>query len=153
VKDRGIVVAVEVHQNLWCYVRVYGLCHGFLPFFSKAPLTPERLPTLKAERYFDLWCYDNEPTPMQFVGHFPFENKEESYGEPYYTPPKSLSLYGLGDERYRIHEVRDGKYGMRITEDAAEVKGMRLQRRYEPHEFHQLLADVLEVWPIVDSAD
>jgi hypothetical protein len=156
VKDRGVVVAVQVHKNLWCYVRKYGLSAGFLPFFSKAPLAPERLPTLKAVRHFDLWpndCdnYEGKPTPMQFVAHFPFETKEESYGTPRYTPPRSLG--GLGNECYYIHEVRDGKYGMRITEDAAEVKGMRLQRNYEPHELRELLSDVLDVWPIVDSAD
>ena len=151
VKDRGVVVAVQVRKNLWCYVRKYGLSAGFLPFFSKAPLAPERLPTLKAERHFDLWpCdFDGKPTPMQFVGHFPFETKEESYGEPHYDPPRSLG--GFGNECYYIHEVRDGMYGMRTTTDAAEVKGMRLHRNYRPHKLRELLSDVLDVWPVVDS--
>jgi len=42
-------------------------------------------------------------------------------------------------------------YGMRKTKDEAEVKGMRRQRRYQPHEFHEVLADVLDVWPVIDS--
>ena len=88
---------------------------------------------------------------MQFIAHFSFENKEESYGEPYYTPPRSLG--GLGNECYYIHEVREGKYGMRQTKDAAEVKGMRLKRNYQPHELRELLSDVLDVWPIVDFAE
>ncbi len=145
VETRGSVIAVQFHEGLWCYVRRYFLCDGFLPFFSKSPLTSNSLPTLRAERFFDLWCYDFEPTPMQFVGRFPFENKEESYGEPYYTPPDVI------DNVYTIHEMRDGMPVMRKTKDPAEVKGMRRQRRYQPPEFHEVLADVLDVWPVVDG--
>jgi hypothetical protein len=139
----GAVVAVQLESGLWCYVREYVLCHGFLPFFSTEPLRAARLRALRATLFFDLWCYDSEETPMVLVGRFPFETEEESFGEPYYTAPDFI------DSCYRIHEVCGGVYRMRKTRDQAEVSGIRLQRRYQPPEFGQFLAGKTSGWPIV----
>jgi hypothetical protein len=139
------MVAVRLEGNLWCYVRMYVLCHGLLPFFSTNLLSAERLPTLKADLFFDLWCDDSEKTPMVLVDSFPFQTEEESFGEPYYTAPDVI------DSCYRIHEVRNGVYAMRKTFDRSEVAGIRLQRRYQPNEFQDLVADKRAVWPIITS--
>lgn len=143
IPNRGAVVAVQLENGRWCYAREYVLCHGFLPFFSVEPLAADRLPTLEAALFFDLWCYDSEETPMVFVGTFPFETEEESFGEPCYTAPDEI------DCRYRIHEMVGGIAGMRKTTDEAEVAGMRLQRRYQPFEFSEFLSGKTEDWPVV----
>ncbi len=140
---RGSVVAVEFRTGLWCYVRDYLLSHGFLPFFSRAPLSPGQLPSLRAEHHFDLWCHDTEEMPMVLIGRFPFDSPDEMHGEPYYTPPDSI------DSRYRIHEATAGVSRIRTTLDAREVASLRRQRRYQPHEFSGLLADRLAVWPTI----
>jgi hypothetical protein len=140
---RGGVVAVEIQPNLWCYVREFFLCYGFLPFFSERPLEPGELPTLKAEFFFDLWCDPNESTPMEFIARFDFESQEESYGEPYFTAPDII------DNCYRIHEICDGLPRMRKTKDSDQVSGMRKQRRFQPHEFIDLLRDKLAEWPTI----
>ena len=140
---RGSVVAVEFQRGLWCYVRDYILSHGFLPFFSRVPLSPDQLPSLRAGRHFDLWCYDAEEMPMLLIGRFPFDSPDEMQGEPYYNPPDAI------DSRYRIHEAIGGVSCIRTTLDATEVASLRRQRRYQPHEFSELLADKLGVWPTI----
>ena len=147
IPHRGAVVAVEFQSGLWCYVREYALCHGFLPFFSTLPLTADQLPTLKAGLYFDLWCYDSEPAPMTFVGRFPFEDEPESRGEPCYTAPDVM------ENCYTIHEIHHGLFRLRKTTDAKEISGMRLQRRYQPHEFDQLLRGKAGEWPIIGAIE
>jgi hypothetical protein len=144
-EKRGGVTAVQFQEGLWCYVRQYVLCHGFLPFFSRIPLSTESLPTLQAAMFFDLWCYDSDETPMVFIGRFPFDRDEESYGEPCYTAPDVI------DACYKIHEMPQGAYLIRRTQDASEVTGMRLQRRYQPAEFHVLLAEKVGTWPILED--
>lgn len=142
IPNRGLVVAVQLENQLWCYVREYTLSHGFLPFFSMEPLPSDELPTLKAALHFDLWCYDVEETPMLAVGVFPFESAEESYGEPSY-------ITSLVDTFYRIDEIHEGHYRMRTTKDLADVAGIRLKERYEPHQFSQLLRDKMGEWPVL----
>jgi hypothetical protein len=141
-----LVVAVQLENQLWCYVREYTLSDGFLPFFSTESLPADKLPSLKASLHFDLWCYDAEETPMVAVGIFPFESEEESYGEPCYTPPDLI------EPVYTIHEIYVGLFRLRKTKDETQVSGMRLQKRYEPHEFSQLLRDKMGEWPVLGSA-
>jgi len=81
---------------------------------------------------------------MVFVGTFPFEAEEESFGESYYTAPDEI------DCRYTIHEMVGGTAGMRKTIDESEVAGIRLQRRYQPSEFSEFLRGKTEGWPILD---
>ncbi len=140
---RGNVVAVQLENGLWCYVREYVLCYGFLPFLSKSPLTADQLPTLQAPLYFDLWCYDTDKTPMMFIGKFPFTDEAESIGEPCYTAPDII------DNCYTIHEVSEGIARLRKTKDATAVSGMRLQRRYKPPEFGEFLQGKTSAWPIL----
>ncbi len=142
---RGSVVAVEFQAGLWCYVRDYVLSHGFLPFFSKVPLSASLLPSVRAERHFDLFCSDTEEVPMLLIGRFPFDSPDEMHGEPYYTPPDAI------DSRYRINEAIGGISCIRTTLDARDVASLRRQRRYQPHEFSELLADRLGVWPTISS--
>lgn len=82
---------------------------------------------------------------MVAIGSFPFESKEESYGEPYYTPPDVI------DSHYRIHEVHAGICRMRKTRDEVEVAGMRLQKRYQPFEFSELLRNQMAEWPVLEK--
>jgi hypothetical protein len=142
---RGSVVAVEFQQGLWCYVREYLLSHAFLPFFSRVPLDPSQLPSLRGERHFDLWCYDADDTPMKFIGRFPFDTPDEMHGEAFYTPPDVI------DRCFRIHEAVGGVSLLRKTFDPTEVQSLRRQRRYQPKEFYEFLGDRLNVWPTIPS--
>lgn len=146
IPNRGLVVAVQLDNQLWCYVRKYTLSHGFLPFFSTEPLSADQLPTLKASLHFDLWCYDAEETPMIGIGTLPFESEEECYGEPCYTPPDLI------EPVYTIHEMYVGCFRLRKTTDETQVSGMRRQKRYQPFEFSELLRDKMSEWPVLGNA-
>lgn len=80
---------------------------------------------------------------MVAIGSFPFESEEESYGEPCFTPPDII------DAVYSIHEMHAGRFRLRKTKDEREVSSMRLQKRYQPFEFSQLLRDKAVEWPVV----
>ncbi len=82
---------------------------------------------------------------MQFIGRFPFATPDEMHGEAFYTPPDVI------DNRFKIHEAVGGLSLMRKTSDPTEVQSLRCQRRYQPKEFHAILADRLSVWPTISA--
>lgn len=138
------MVAVAIEDGLFCYVRKFAFGHGILPFFSKAGvLRADQLPTLIPEKFFDVWVYANDPTPMEFVGSFPFERSEESWGEPAFEPPDVLAPC------FKIHGVFNGLYSIIKPVKEEDTAGMRLHRNYQPAEFAAFLADKRLTWPSI----
>ena len=143
-KKVGDVVAVALDEGLFCYVRKFAFGYGILPFFSKsAVLSADQLPTVKSATFFDVWVYINDPTPMQFVGSFPFESAEESWGEPAFEPPDVI------ESCFKIHGVFNGLTSIIKPATEEQIAGMRVLKRYQPAQFGDFLAKYRSSWPTI----
>ena len=143
-KKVGDVVAVALDEDVFCYVRKFAFGHGILPFFSKAAvLSADQLPTVKPEIFFDVWLYTNDPTPMQFVGSFPFKKAEESWGEPAFEPPDVI------EPCFKIHGVFNGLASIIKPATEEQIVGMRVLKRYQPAQFGDFLAKYRAGWPTI----
>jgi hypothetical protein len=136
-------VAVAIDDGLFCYVRKFAFGYGILPFVSEAVLDAEKLPTVKPALFFDVWVYENDPTPMHFIGNFPFASAGESWGEPAFLPPDAI------EPCYTIHGVFNGLYSIIKPVTMDQTTGLRIFRRYQPSEFGVFLADRRNMWPTI----
>jgi len=141
----GDVVAVALGEDRFCYISKFAFGHGILPFFSKAAvLSSDPLPTVIPEMFFDVWVYADDPTPMQFVGSFPFESDEESWGEPAFEPPDEI------EPCFKIHDVFNSIASIIKPATEQQILGVRVLQRYQPGQFGDFLAKYLTTWPTIN---
>lgn len=135
---------MEIEPEVFCYVRKHLFGHGILSFFSRGGvLAADGLPTVKPDLFFDIWVYRDDPTHTRFVGNFPFESAEESWGLPAYEPPDVI------EPCFKIHGVFNGASAIIKPATNEQITGMRLLTRYQPAEFGAFLAHKRAVWPTI----
>jgi hypothetical protein len=140
----GDVVAVEIEPEVFCYVRKYAFGHGILPFFSSGGVLPlDRLPSITADLFFDVWVYRDDLIRTQFVGSFPFDRAEESWDPPAYEPPDAI------EPCFKIHGVFNGVASIIKPAKEEQIAGMRVLKRYQPAQFSAFLAKYRSVWPTI----
>jgi hypothetical protein len=145
-RKAGDVVAVAIGDDLFCYVRKYAFGHGVLPFVSQGGvLRVEQLPTTTSALFFDVWVYETDPTPMHFIGSFPFATAEESWGKPAFEPPDKI------EPCFKIHGVFNGLFSIIKPVKEEETAGLRLLKNYQPLEFRAFLSDKRQAWPTISA--
>jgi hypothetical protein len=103
----GDIVAIDIGNGEFCYLRLYQFGRGVLPFLSRGLVREvATFPALSPRFFTQTWVYDSDTTPMFHVGHVPFATEAESYGLQ-----DSRSLQRLVQHYQACHRERRCRYG------------------------------------------
>ena len=137
----GDIVAVDIGDGEFCYLRLYKFGRGVLPFLSRGLIRDiSAFPSLSPRFFTQTWVYDSDKTPTFYIGHQPFASEEESYGQPMYYPPDPIESY------YRIHGVFNGLFSIIKPVAERDVAGMERFQRHQPAELRGLLFSRHKDW-------
>jgi hypothetical protein len=137
----GDIVAVDVGDGVFCYLRIYQFGQGVLPFLSRGLVKQvSAFPSLAPRFFIQTWVYDSDPTPIFVVGHVPFASERESWGQPMYYPPDPI------EPCFKIHGVFNGAFSIIKPVSKAEVAGLEVYERYQPAELRNLLFTRYKDW-------
>jgi hypothetical protein len=137
----GDIIAVDIGQGEFCYLRLYQFGRGVLPFLSRGLVQEiSTFPSLIPRFFTQTWVYDSDPTPTFHVGHVPFATEEESYGPPMYYPPDQI------EPCYKIHGIFKGLFSIIKPVTEQDVAGMERFKRYQPGELRSLLLSRHKDW-------
>jgi len=142
VKGRpGDIVAVDIGDGEFCYLRLYQFGRGVLPFLSRG-LVREILafPSLSPRFFTQTWVCDSDTTPTFLVGHVPFATAEDSYGQPMYYPPDPI------ESCYKIHGVFNGVFSIVKPATERDVAGLEKFQRHQPAELRSMLFSRHKNW-------
>ena len=137
----GDIVAVDIGESEFCYLRLYQFGRGVLPFLSRGLVREiSAFPSLSPRFFTHTWVYHPDTTPMFHVGHVPFATGEESYGPPMYCLPDPI------ESCYKIHGVFNGLYSIIKPVTERDIAGMERFQRYQPAELRSLLFSRHKDW-------
>lgn len=137
----GDIVAVDIGNSEFCYLRLYQFGLGVLPFRSRGLVREiPSFPSLAPRFFTQTWVNDSDTTPTLQVGHVPFSTEAESYGQPMYYPPDPI------ESCYKIHGVFDGLFSIIKPVTENDVAGMERFQRYQPSELRSLLFSRHKDW-------
>jgi len=140
----GDIVAVDIGDGEFCYLRLYQFGRGVLPFLSRGLVQRiSAFPSLSPRFFTQTWVYDSDATPTFHVGHVPFATEQESYGQPMYFPPDAIEAC------YKIHGVFNGLFGIIKPVTQTDIAGMEKFQRYQPAELRDLLFSRYKDWDYV----
>jgi hypothetical protein len=141
----GDIVAVNIGDGEFCYLRLYQFGRGVLPFLSRGLVREiSAFPSLSPIFFTQTWVYDSDTTPTFHVGHVPFVTEAESYGQPMYYPPDPI------ESCYKIHGVFNGLFSIIKPVAESEVAGMERFQRYQPGELRSLLFSRHKDWVYIE---
>ena len=145
--EPGNLVAVDIGDGDFCYLRIYRFGKGVLPFLSRGLVTEvSALPSFSPRFFIQTWVYDSDPTPMFSLGHVPFATEEESWGQPMYFPPDPI------EPCFKIHGIFNGLSSIIKPVSEAEVAGLERYQRYEPAELRSLLFSRHKDWAYLEKS-
>ena len=130
--EAGMVFSVAIEPGKWGFVRFYrGLSMAILSVYGSSPEMPKvdwNNPPVGWT--FFSFAPDADETEAISVGVVPFENREDEWGPPCFSPPDVI------DNCYRIFE----KGRMRKTKDKP-AQGMKQCRTVTPEKLASFLRE------------
>ena len=142
----GNIVAVDIGDDIFCYLRIYRFGKGVLPFLSRGPVeNAPTFPTLVPRFFIQTWVYTSDPTPMFVVGHIPFDTEEESWGQPMYYPPGPMRRH------FEIHGIFNGVSSIIKSVSESDVVGLECFKSYQPKQLRDLLFTRYKDWPYLEE--
>jgi len=137
----GDVVAVDIGDGEFCYLRLNQFGRGVLPFLSRGLVRElSKFPSFSPRFFTQIWVYDSDTTPTFHIGHVPFATAEESYGQPMFYPPDPI------ESCYKIYGVFNGLCSIIKPVTESDVAGLERFHRYQPPELHGLLFSRHKDW-------